>query len=295
MPDRNPSELKVYGIFGNPLAHTVSPAIQNRAFDFYHLRSIYFAFERSPERFRYLMRRIHSLALSGFNVTVPFKRAVCGYLDRLSPQARAVKAVNTVNKEKGRWVGYNTDVDGFLISLRKEGKFNPRGKKILVFGAGGSARAVSYSLGKSGAREICLVNRPRFAFRREEIISDFSPLFKKTIFRGCSLTTRNLKNELKTADLIVNATSVGVKFQTKRLIPENLIPKAKKGRRLLFFDLVYHKPTIFLKSAKKKGHKILDGKGMLLYQGAKAFEIWTGKGAPISRMKKALHDALHSQ
>src|SRR3989338_4087619 len=121
------SELKVYGIFGYPLGHTVSPAIQNCAFDRHKLKSIYFAFERPPARFRYLMRNLRSLLLYGFNVTVPYKWVVIDYLDRLNSEARAIRAVNTVKKENGRWVGYNTDCYGFLTSLRKEGRFNPRG------------------------------------------------------------------------------------------------------------------------------------------------------------------------
>src|SRR3989338_6041780 len=107
-------ELKVYGIFGYPLGHTVSPAIQNCAFDYHKLKSIYFAFERPPARFRFLMRNLKSLLLDGFNVTVPFKEVVIPYLDRLSRAAKLIGAVNTVKKEGGLWVGYNTDVDGFL-------------------------------------------------------------------------------------------------------------------------------------------------------------------------------------
>lgn len=284
------TELRVYGIFGHPLGHTVSPAMQNQAFDHYHLKSVYFAFERSNAQFRSLMRNLKSLLLDGFNVTVPYKGTVRDYLDKLSPEASHVRAVNTVKKERNKWVGYNTDVYGFLSSLKKEGKFNPRGKKILVLGAGGASRAVVYGLGKSGAREIRIAARnPK---KRKSIVRDFRPFFKRTAFEDCSLSSGNLRKALEDAHLVVNATSVGVKFETKRLIPERLISKAKGKQRLLFFDLVYHEPTLFLKSAKKKGHRVLDGKGMLVYQGAKAFEIWTGKKAPIAEMRKALDDVL---
>src|SRR3989338_1292502 len=155
-------ELRVYGIFGYPLAHTISPAIQNCAFDHHKLKSIYFAFERLPARFRFLMRNLKSLLLDGFNVTVPYKGVVIPYLDRLSPEAKLIRAVNTVKKEKNSWVGYNTDVYGFLTSLRKEGRFNPRGKRALLLGAGGAARAVAYGLGQSGAKEVRIINREKF-------------------------------------------------------------------------------------------------------------------------------------
>src|SRR5262245_35944341 len=120
-------DLKIYGIFGYPLGHTASPAIQNRAFDVHKLKSFYFAFERPPARFRFLMRNLKAFLLDGFNVTVPFKGTVIPYLDQLSPEAKAVRAVNTVKKEKNVWAGYNTDIYGFLAGL-KEAKFNPKGK-----------------------------------------------------------------------------------------------------------------------------------------------------------------------
>ncbi len=288
-------ELKVYGIFGYPLGHTVSPAIQNCAFEHHKLKSIYFAFERPPARFRFLMQNLKSLVLDGFNITVPFKEEVIPYLDRLSPETKAIGAVNTVKKEKGRWIGYNTDSYGFLTSLRKEERFNPRGKHILLLGAGGAARAVAYGLGQSGAKEIRIINREKFRYNRIKIIRQFRKIFPQTLFVGFSLNGPNLIQALKGVELVINATSVGVKFEEKRLIPTRLIPKAHSGHRLLFFDLVYHRSTPFLEDAKKKGHRILDGKGMLVYQGAKAFQIWTGKRAPVSQMKKALQDALRSQ
>ncbi|MBI4358528.1 MAG: shikimate dehydrogenase [Candidatus Omnitrophica bacterium] len=288
-------ELKVYGIFGYPLGHTVSPAIQNCAFDYHKLKSIYFAFERSPHRFRYLMQNLRSLMLDGFNVTVPYKRTVIPYLDRLSPEAQAVAAVNTVKKKNGRWVGYNTDCYGFLTSLRKEGRFNPRGKRVLLLGAGGAARAVAYGLGQSGAKEVRVINREKFRERRENLVKQFKKMFPRTKFEGFSLNGSNLERGLKDVQLVVDATSTSKGDSNRRLIPVDLIPKVREGRRLLFFDLVYYKTRPFLKDAKRKGHQVLDGKGMLVYQGAKAFEVWTGKRAPIREMRQALHDALHSR
>ncbi len=291
------TELKVYGIFGHPLKHTVSPAMQNKAFDHYRLKSIYFAFERTPAQFRSLMRNLKSLLLDGFNVTVPYKWVVIKDLKRrnLDQEASRVDAVNTVKKQGSKWVGYNTDVYGFLASLKKEGKFDPRGKRVLVLGAGGAASAVVYGLCKSGAHTIRIMNRERYKKRRKKIRRRFERFFTRVLFQDYSLSLENLKKALDGVDLVVNATSTGVKeakFKTKPLIPERLIPRAEKEKRLLFFDLVYHRPTPFLKAAKKRGHRVLDGKGMLLYQGAKAFEIWTGRKAPLAEMRKALRDAL---
>ncbi|MBI3999959.1 MAG: shikimate dehydrogenase [Candidatus Omnitrophica bacterium] len=289
-------ELRVYGIFGYPLAHTISPAIQNCAFDHHKLKSIYFAFERSPARFRFLMRNLKSLLLNGFNVTVPYKGVVLKYLrNRLTLTAKEIGAVNTVFRKGQRWMGDNTDCYGFLTSLRKEGRFNPRGKRALLLGAGGAARAVAYGLGQSGAKEVRIINRAEFRGRREKLVKQFKKIFPRTQFEGFSLNRPNLEHGLKDVQLVVDATSTSKGDPNRRLIPMDLIPKACKGQRLLFFDLVYYKTRPFLKDAKKKGHKVLDGKGMLIYQGAKAFEIWTGKRAPVHKMKKALQDGLRSE
>ncbi len=280
------SDLKVYGIFGYPLAHTVSPAIQNCAFDFYRLRSIYFAFERSPDRFRYLMQRVRSLVLNGFNITVPFKEAVIPYLDRLNSDARVVGAVNTVKKEKNRWVGYNTDVYGFLASLKKV-RFKAKNKAVVVLGAGGSARAVLFALGKAGAGKITVANRT--LSRAGKLARKFRKMFPRIKWNAVSLKGSSLKAFLPEADLLVNTTKAGLKAQDPLLIPKSFFPK----RKILVYDLIY-KPseTKLMKTAKRLGHRIINGETMLLYQGAKAFEIWTGRRAPINPMRKALHDAL---
>lgn len=279
----------MYGIFGYPLGHTVSPAIQNRAFDCYELKSIYFAFERPPARFRFLMRNLKSLLLDGFNVTVPFKEIVIPYLDRLSPEAEAVGAVNTVKKEKNRWVGYNTDLDGFRAGLSAV-HFKPRAKSAVVLGAGGSARAASFALARSGMRQITIANRTRS--RAQNLVNRFRTIFPKTEWTVTGLSGKKLGEVLSQTDLLVNATQVGLKKNDRPLIPEKLFPRHK----ILVYDLIY-KPrrTELLRRARALGHRILNGETMLLYQGVKAFELWTSKRAPIRQMGKALHDAVRSE
>jgi shikimate dehydrogenase len=288
MRGRSSPELKVYGIFGNPLAHTVSPAIQNCAFDFYGLRSIYFAFERSPERFRYLMRGLHSLVLSGFNITVPFKETIIPYLNRLSPDARIVGAVNTVKKETNRWVGYNTDVYGFLAGL-EQARFKVKKKTVVILGAGGSARAVLFALGKGGAGKIVVANRT-FG-RARKLVRKFRSLFPSIQWTAIEIKGNQLKLFLSDADLLVNTTKAGLKPSDPLLIPKSFFP----SRKILVYDLIY-KPneTKLMKTAKRLGHRVINGETMLLHQGARAFEIWTGKRAPINQMRKVLHDALCS-
>jgi len=280
------SELKVYGIFGYPLGHTVSPAIQNCAFDYYRLKSVYFAFERSPARFRFLMRNLKSLLVDGFNVTIPFKEFVIPYLDRLKPQAKNIGAVNTVKKEKDRWTGYNTDVHGFLAGL-DEAHFKSKGKAAVILGAGGSARAASFALAERGIGRVAIANRT--PSRAKRLASRFRQLFPKIRWEYSGLRGNHFGRVLSQTDLIVNATGVGLKKTDPPLIPKKSFPK----RRILVYDLIYRpRRTALLNLADRLGHRILNGETMLLHQGAKAFEIWTGKPAPIRAMKKALQDAL---
>ena len=295
---KHAAEFRLYGIFGNPLSHTLSPAMQEAAFTALGLKAYYLALELGPASLKKVMRGLHRLTLDGFNVTVPYKEAVLHSMDRLTPEARAVGAVNTAFRRGKRWTGANTDVSGFLAALQKDARFYPRGKNILIFGAGGGARAAAYGLAKKGAKEIVIAARR--GKRARKIVKDFKSIFPATVFKYTSLSlTLSPKGRgkgegaLDGADLIVNATSVGLKPSDASLIPPGRIPKAAGRRRKLFFDLVYRPAkTRFLKSAAQRGHKTLNGLGMLLYQGAKAFELWTGKRAPVPVMRKALHQAL---
>ncbi len=284
--------FQLYGIFGYPLGHTLSPRMQEAAFEASGIKAYYLVLELDRSHFHKLMKGISRLLLNGFNVTVPYKGEILPYLDGLSPEAKAVKAVNTVYRSGSRWVGTNTDIYGFLTSLRHDGRFNPRGKKVLVLGAGGSARAVVYGLAKQGAREIQMAARR--PLRARAIIRDFKKSFRKTTFEAFTLKQNDLKKALQNADLVVNTTSVGLDPRDRSLIPVSVIPPANRGRKILFFDLIYHRPTEFLKNAGRKGHSAVGGLGMLLFQGARAFEYWTGKKAPVTVMRKALTLSLRT-
>ncbi len=279
------SEFRLYGIFGYPLAHTLSPAMQEAAFRKAGIKAYDLALELDPIHFRMAMRRLRHFLLDGFNVTVPYKEAVIPHLDRLTPEARVIGAVNTVFRRSGKWVGANTDAFGFMAALEKEAGFRTKGKKALVLGAGGSARAVIYALAKKGASHIQVANRHEG--RAQKIGRDFKRIFRKTDFVTIGLKKKDLKEGLAQADLVVNATSVGLHPQDKSLIPAPLFRSL--GRRRVFFDLIYRPVrTDFLKKAATCGHRVVNGLEMLLWQGAKSFEIWTGRKAPIAVMRKAL-------
>lgn len=283
--------FKLYGIFGFPLAHTLSPRMQEAAFRARGVKAFYLSLGLKPEEFHRLMRRMNLLLLDGFNVTVPYKRAVIPYLDALTPEARKVGAVNTVYRHGNRWIGANTDLQGFLDSLYREGRFSPRGKKVLILGAGGGARAAVYGLAKEGAREIRIANRHPSRARR--IVRDFQPFFRCTLLRGLSLERKDLVQAIEGVDLVVNATSMGLDPADGTPLPPSLVLRRRgRQKRLLFFDLVYHQMTRFLKVARKKGHRTVNGLDMLVYQGAEAFRLWTGQKAPIEVMRGVLRQSL---
>lgn len=286
-------DWKLYGIAGHPLAHSLSPAMQESAFGACGIRAFYLVLDFQPAGFRRVLRRLGKLPLSGFNVTVPYKEAVLPYLDLVSEEARRIGAVNTVYRKGRRWLGTNTDVSGFVRSLAEEGKFRIRGSRVLVLGAGGACRAVIYGLARQGAAFIALANRrPERAAR---LVREFRKIFPRTHFESGPLAASFLKPQLENCSLAVNATSLGMKASDPELFPRAWIPRKKTGPKL-FMDLIYSpRETRFLRGARLRGHRTLNGVGMLVGQGAKAFEIWTGCKAPVSVMRRALETALDTR
>lgn len=278
--------FKLYGIFGDPLRHTLSPQMHESAFQKIGIKAFYLPFEMNTNLFRKTMKQLSSFALEGFNLTVPHKETVLPFLDQISPEAETIGAVNTVFRRGKKWVGTNTDAYGFLRSLKEEAGFSPKGKRALVLGAGGSARAVLYALCSQGIQSLTVVNRD--PLRAEKLVNHFQKKGFKAKLHFSALKNFDFKSALQEIDLLIQTTSVGLKSEDGSLIKKDQIPAAHQNK-LLVVDLIY-KPaqTELLKLAKAKGHKILNGLGMLLYQGAKAFETWTGKQAPVSVMKKAL-------
>ncbi len=253
----------------------------------------YIALELPSAAFKKLMARSSRISLSGFNVTVPYKEVVMSYLDEVRPEARAIGAVNTVYRRGKRWVGTNTDMEGFLLTIENDGKIRLSGKRAVVLGAGGAARAVTYGLARQGAREILITDC--FPEKARKIVRDMRKLFPRVVFRNALAGAGEVKEAVQKADVIINATPLGLKPRDPRVLSESWIPKAGP-RKKFFMDLIYNPDrTLFLKDAKKKGHNTLNGLGMLLYQGARALECWTGRKAPVAVMRAALLRALKEQ
>lgn len=271
---------KIYGIFGYPVEHTFSPGMHNAAFKKLGMDACYVPFAVHPERLGEAARAILPLGLGGLNVTVPHKEKIIPYLDELSEEAQLIGAVNTIEVRKGRLVGHNTDGRGFIRSLKENAGFSPKGKKILILGSGGAARAVGFSLALFGAAK--MVFRDIDINKADLLVNDIR---EKTGADAESMQDNESLTEYAIdADCLINATPLGLKKTDPLPIQSELILK-----KHLVCDLVYNpSETKLLKAAKSRGAKRLAGRGMLLYQGVIALEIWTGEKAPIQIMKNAL-------
>lgn len=224
--------------------------------------------------------------LTGFNVTVPHKEAILPFLHRLDEQAELIGAVNTVLMRQGEWLGFNTDGAGYLMSLLADCKFSPRGKRVVILGAGGAARALAVVLTLSGAKSVTVANRN--PHRAEGMIRELTFRLPKSKFISCSLEGKDLEKSLSSCDLLINTTRVGLGGTSFEDFPW---PKLKPSA--MVSDIVYTpRMTPFLKSAKKYGHPIHTGEGMLVFQGALAFEIWTGLKPDANLMRRELLQAL---
>ena len=274
---------KVYGIFGHPVNHSLSPQMHNAAFQALRLDCIYLAFDIHPKDFEIAARAIKSMGISGVNITIPHKESIIFFLDEISPEANITGAVNTVKNVDGKLIGYNTDVSGFLRAIKEDLGFHPKGLSATVVGAGGAARAVLTSLCMNEAYQVYVINRTLDKAKR--LASEFKKGFKDTFIQAVSLDDKDeIKNILGKTNLLVNATSAGMKGVDSVEIPLEYLQK-----EAVIYDLVYDpRETNLIKTAKELGYKASGGLSMLLYQGVESFEIWTGKDAPIGVMKKAL-------
>jgi shikimate dehydrogenase len=270
-------KTKICALIGDPVEHTMSPAMHNIAFQELGLDYVYLPFHVKPEQLAQAIAGLKALNVRGFNVTIPHKVNVIPLLDALDPLAEKIGAVNTVVNDSGKLKGYNTDAEGFLRALTENG-FAPKGKNIVVLGAGGAARAISYILTKQGV-QLTILNRQQELDWAKDIARLIKKDFKKEV-RVLELS--HLPEALTGVDLLVNATSVGMSPRDK----ESTVPAGLLTKVPLVFDIVYNPvKTKLLKEAKAAGAKTVSGVDMLVWQGALAFEKWTGKKAPVDLMR----------
>lgn len=263
--------MKVYGILGDPIGHSLSPVMHNAAFRKMMLPACYHAFCVSSDRLGPALKGAQALGFGGLNLTIPLKEKALELVrpDRL---AEAIGAVNTVSFRE-EICGYNTDGWGALRALERYG-VSVRGRAVLMIGAGGAARAIAYTLEQEGA-EITIANRD--SRRAEDLAGSVG---------GLGVGLEDLPALVPQADIIINATSVGMK-EGPRLFPGSLLHSGQ-----VVFDIVYNRRTELLEDASFTGAQAIDGVMMLVYQGAGSFEIWTGQKAPVDVMEKAVRESL---
>ncbi len=273
------------GIIGYPLGHTYSPIFQQAALDALHIDARYEVWPTPPDQLPARIAALRSADVLGCNVTVPHKEAVIPLLDQLDDAARALKAVNTIVHRDGKLTGFNTDMPGFLESLRHEGHFEPVGKAAVIVGAGGSARAVAMGLAMAGASSITLLNRT---------VDRGTVLAQELNARGVRAEARSLDAEALAQlqpDLLVNCTPYGMKGGDLEGQAPPVQPLLRPST--LVVDLVYNPAeTPLLRQAARLGAPTLGGLPMLVYQGAAAFRIWTGQEPPVDVMFNAIRKAL---
>ena len=267
-------------LLGYPVEHSLSPAMHNAAFAHYGLDLRYVLLPVPPERFDEQVRLCVAEGYAGWNVTVPHKERMVAYLNEAAAEVTATGACNTVRVEDGRLSGFNTDVVGFMAGLDEAGGIEP-GSRAVLLGAGGAARAVAVALARAGHDVAVLARRPEQA---ESLARALRTSSGKAPAHG-GLARASLARALDGAALLVNCTPTGTwPHEQETPLPEGvLLPE-----RLLVYDLVYRpRPTRLLRDAAGTGCRTQDGLAMLVNQGAAAFELWTGKTAPLSLMREA--------
>ena len=273
------------GIIGYPLRHSLSPAFQQAAFDHYGMDVRFHTWETPPDRLARMVDELRAPDALGANVTVPHKEAVIPLLDKTADSARSVGAVNTVVNRNGVLEGHNTDTTGFLRALKEEGAFDPAGKRVLLLGAGGAARAVAQVLASQGVASLTVANR---TLERAQGIVMGLPANRR--LEAAPLTTEAMGDGDRW-DLIVNCTTLGMRHGPGE-DESPLLPGAISADTLVY-DLVYNpRETPLLGEARKAGARTLGGLPMLVYQGAEAFTLWTGREAPLPVMLQAAEEAL---
>jgi shikimate dehydrogenase len=268
------AQTQLYGIIGNPVRHSLSPIIHNGAFRRMGLNAVYLAFE--VKDLKEAIDGIRGLGIRGVSVTIPFKTQVIPFLDEVEVVAEKIKAVNTIVNEGGRLVGYNTDWRGALEAL--EEKVDLMGKKVLLLGAGGAARAIGFGLKEKSC---------------EVIVSNRSPDKAKELAKDLGFIHQPLTSisELK-MDVTINATSAGMSPHDA----ESPLPKKNLKEGMVLMDIVYWPlRTKLLQEAEGRGCRTIDGLEMLARQGAGQFEIWTGRKPEINQIKEDLRRVLEKE
>ena len=276
----------ICGVIGDPVEHTMSPAMHNAAYRTLGLDFVYLPFHVKPRDLPHAISGMKALNIRGLNVTIPHKTSVIPLIDKVDELAAKIGAVNTIANDKGKLIGYNTDAQGFMEALNQH-DVDPADKKVLLLGAGGAARAIAFILAETQA-EIIILNRKQEIDWAYDIVKNIKAHYSVNL-KVDELTDANLKSSIADADILVNATSVGMSPNDEK----SPVPAELLCSNLTVFDAVYNPlPTRLLKEAKGAGANTVDGLEMLVWQGALAFEKWTGVHPPVDVMRQAAIEVL---
>ena len=269
-------------LIGHPVAHSLSGAMQQAAFDDQGIDATYELWDRPPLGLADAIAELRGDDFLGANVTIPHKERIVPLVDRLTDEAHVTGAVNTITKEGKRLIGHNTDVPGFRVALDRLVGKQKMPRHAVVLGAGGGARAVVYGLITEGFQRIVVFNR--HLHRAEGLVKHFGRSAAHMELKAMPWHESIIESELAKTKVLVNATSIGLAGDVSP-IPGEIIPP-----ELLVLDLIYNR-TRFLREAEAAGSTVQDGEVMLLHQGAAAFTLWTGKPAPLELMQRKLEEA----
>ena len=272
---------RLAAVVANPIKHSISPFIHNSAFEATNTNGVYLAWEVDATELAETVANIRRYQMYGINLSMPYKEQVIPYLDQLSEEACLIGAVNTVVNREGTLIGYNTDGKGFFKSLPS---FKISGKRMVLLGAGGAAKAILAQAILDGVSQISV-------FVRSSSMEKTRPYLEKmqnaTGFRVDLFALediQDLQDSITQADLLVNATSVGMDGSSQPIPTSIVLPE-----KLIVADVIYQPfETPFLKWARNQGNQSINGLGMLLYQAAEAFELWTGKEMPTDQIWELL-------
>lgn len=285
MEKRISGKTGLLGLIGSPVGHSGSPAMYNYCFEKLGLDYAYLAFDIKVDEVEKAIDAIKTFHMRGCNVTMPCKNEAVKYMDELSPAARIIGAVNTIVNEDGRLIGHITDGQGFVDNLRDHG-VEIAGKKIIVCGGGGAAAAIQVQCALEGAREISVFNIKDAFFERTlqtaEKIRQEKPECVVNVYDIAD--NEKMREEIASSDILANATIVGMKPMDQESVVKD-VTMFRPG--LVVVDAVYNpKETKMLREAKAAGCTCIDGQGMLVWQGAEAFKLYTGQEMPVQEVKE---------
>ena len=280
--------MRYIGVISGLGQKSLSPLFQQAALDHLRLDFVYQHWPTPVDGLRDRVKGMRAPVVAGANVTNPHKEAALPLMDEVDDLVRKVGALNTIVNRDGALLGYNTDVAGFLRALREDGGFEPAGRRVVVAGAGGAARAVVVALLREGAASVTVINRT--AQRAQRLVDDLRPLAQEAVLDVLPDEEAAWQSAVAQVELLVNCTSVGSAGTAEE--KDSPVPAHVIHPQMLVYDLIYRPAeTPLMAAARERGARVLGGLPMLVYQGAASFEMWTGRQAPVDIMLNAARQA----